>query len=252
MIRLGFNVDHVATVRNARGEFYPDPIQAAQMAVVAGVDNITCHLREDRRHIRDRDVERLRECLEVPLNFEMACTEEMLAIARRIKPHSVTLVPERRQEQTTEGGLDLERHLALITESTKKLKESGILVSLFVEPTVKAVELSAKCGAEAVEFHTGRFCHQFQDAASTIQRLNLLRPIQEASLAAHSCKLQSHIGHGINYSNANWFQLVPHCEEANIGHAIVARSIFVGLTAAIQEMRRLLNDPALKPLPNVT
>jgi pyridoxine 5-phosphate synthase len=249
MIRLGFNVDHVATVRNARGEFYPDPIQAAQLAVMAGADNITCHLREDRRHIRDRDVERLKECIEVPLNLEMAVTDEMLGIACRIKPHCVTLVPEKRQERTTEGGLDLQQSQAVLKSTINRLKDSGIMVSLFVEPTIEAAEASKQLGADAVEFHSGRFCESFNHAVKSAGRITLLQPLISASQAAKRLGMQSHIGHGLNYSNANFVQLIPHCEEANIGHAIVARSIFVGLERAIVEMKDLLNRPELCPHP---
>jgi pyridoxine 5-phosphate synthase len=247
MIRLGFNVDHVATVRNARGEFYPDPIQAAQLAVLAGADNITCHLREDRRHIRDRDVERIKECIEVPLNLEMAVTEEMLNIACRIRPHSVTLVPEKRQERTTEGGLDLNQTQSNLQSTINKLKDAGIMVSLFVEPTIEAAETSKKLGADAVEYHSGRFCEAFNHAVKSADRLNLLKPLISASQAAHQLGMQSHIGHGLNYSNANFVQLIPFCEEANIGHAIVARSVFVGLERAIAEMKNLLNCVDLCP-----
>jgi pyridoxine 5-phosphate synthase len=248
MIRLGVNIDHVATVRQARGEPYPDPVQAVVMAELGGADNITCHLREDRRHIQDRDVYLLKETIKIPLNFEMAASKEMLAIAKKVAPHAVTLVPEKREERTTEGGLDLKRNFKDLDRSVKALQDSGILVSLFVEPTPAAVEASAKLGAEAVEFHTGKFCHQIDKAATTVAKLKELQVLIKASECAHAAGIQSHFGHGLHYSNAQWLQLVPYAEEANIGHAIVARALFCGLTEAVRNMRDLLNDARFKPV----
>jgi len=247
MIRLGVNIDHVATVRQARGERYPDPVQIACLAEIGGADNITAHLREDRRHIQDRDVQLLRDTIQVPLNFEMAATNEMIAIATKTKPHAVTLVPEKREERTTEGGLDLERQQKILVDATARLKEQGILVSLFIEPDVKAVEASKKIGAQAVEFHTGSFCHQMEKAKTTKDQLALVKGLQLAAKAAFDCGVQAHFGHGLNYSNAHWLQLVPHAEEANIGHAIVARALFIGMRDAVAQMKALLNDPAHKP-----
>lgn len=248
-MRLGVNIDHVATVRQARGEPYPDPVQAAVLAELGGADNITCHLREDRRHIQDRDVRALRDSIKVPLNFEMAAEAPMLALACELKPHAVTLVPERRQELTTEGGLDLVSQKTRLAPVISTLAAHGILVSLFVEPTVEAVALSKALGAHAVEFHTGKFCHAIDRAATTREKLAVLKPLAQASQSAKEAGLQAHFGHGLHYGNAMWLQLVPHAEEANIGHAIIARAIFVGLSRAVEQMHALLNDPKMRPYP---
>lgn len=247
MIRLGVNIDHVATVRNARGEPYPDPVQAAVMAELGGADNITAHLREDRRHIRDRDALLLKQTIGVPLNFEMAATSEMLEFACKLKPHSVTLVPERREERTTEGGLDVARFQKSLTEMTSQLVGEGILVSLFIEPETTAVKLSKEIGAQAVEFHTGRFCHAMAAARTTKDQWALVLPLCTIAKVAYEEGLQAHFGHGLHYNNAAWLQYVPHAEEANIGHAIIGRALFVGLKEAVREMKRLLNDPSLRP-----
>jgi pyridoxine 5-phosphate synthase len=248
MIRLGINVDHVATVRQARGERYPDPVQAAVMAELGGADNITCHLREDRRHVQDRDVELLHRTVNVPLNFEMAATPFMLDFACKLKPHSVTLVPEKREELTTEGGLDIGRAKVALKDAVGRLNDAGILVSMFVEPDRKAVDLSKEIGAGAVEFHTGRFCKEVDAARTTKAQLALVKELDLASVHAHAAGLQAHFGHGLHYGNAHWLQLVRHAEEANIGHAVIARAIFVGLRDAVREMKALLNDPQHRPL----
>ena len=250
MIRLGVNIDHVATVRQARGESYPDPVQAAVMAELGGADNITCHLREDRRHIGDRDVWALKDTIKIPLNFEMACTKEMLGIAKKLRPHAVTLVPEKREERTTEGGLDIKKNLKALTVATGELQDLGIAVSLFIEPSVAAVELAAKTKAKAVEFHTGHFCHEIDKMTVTSDKIKLVEQLVKASAAAQAWKLQSHFGHGLHYGNASWLQLVPFAEEANIGHAIIGRAIFIGLERAVADMKDCLNDPSLMPLPN--
>lgn len=247
MIRLGVNIDHVATLRNARGESYPSPVQAATFAELGGADNITCHLREDRRHIRDEDVELLRRTIQVPLNFEIAATEEMVRIASQTKPHAVTLVPEKRQELTTEGGLNLDQTSKKLGEQIKALRDLDIVVSLFVEPEVKDMIAAKKLGAQAIEIHTGHYCKKMQEARTTADQIALLKPLQEAARVAHDQGLQVHVGHGLNYVNTHWMQLVPHLEEANIGHAIVARAVFVGLTQAVREMKALLNDPQFRP-----
>ena len=247
MIRLGINIDHVATVRQARGEAYPDPVQAALLAELGGADNITCHLREDRRHVQDRDVRLLQQTIKIPLNFEMAVTAEMLGIAAEIKPHAVTLVPEKREERTTEGGMDLSADPAGKRDAIKRLKDQGILVSLFIEPDSKAVDASAKLGAEAVEFHTGAFCHQIDAAVRTKDKLALVQKLAKVAREAGKAGLQVHFGHGLHYGNASWLQLIPEAEEANIGHAVVGRAIFVGLDRAVREMKELLTNPALKP-----
>jgi pyridoxine 5-phosphate synthase len=247
MIRLGVNIDHVATVRQARGESYPDPVQAAVMAELGGADNITCHLREDRRHVQDRDVYALKDTIKIPLNFEIACTPEMIAFAKKIRPHAVTLVPEKRQERTTEGGLDLKKNLKELTRATKTLQDQGILVSLFVEPSIEAVELSQKISALAVEFHTGGFCKRVDAAVTSVQKQRELMILAKASNAAHDHGIQSHFGHGLHYANAYWLQAVPFAEEANIGHAIIARALFCGLEKAVRDMRQLLNSPEHHP-----
>jgi pyridoxine 5-phosphate synthase len=247
VIRLGVNIDHVATVRQARGTNYPDPVQAALMAELGGADNITAHLREDRRHIQDHDIERLRSTINCPLNFEMACTPEMIKIAKKIKPHAVTLVPEKREERTTEGGLDLKKNMKSLSAAVATLQDAGMAVSLFVEPTVDAVKLSAKTGAKAVEFHTGHWCHRIDGAVTTKEKIAIMKPLQDAAKATKSLGIQCHFGHGIHYNNASWLQLIPEAEEANIGHAIIARALFVGLTTAVREMKDLLNNPMHRP-----
>ncbi len=247
-MRLGVNIDHVATVRNARGETYPNPVQAAVMAELGGADNITCHLREDRRHIRDADVRLLKETIQIPLNFEIAATPEMVKYALEIVPHAVTLVPEKRHELTTEGGLDMSEGTKSLERDIKMLRDKGILVSLFIEPDLKAVEIATKIGAHAIEFHTGHWCLNFHKSRTTQEAWDLVKPLQEASEAAHQSGLQVHIGHGLNYANAFWMQTLPHCEEANIGHAIVSRAIFVGLPTAVREMKELISIPVHKPI----
>ncbi|SMF69867.1 pyridoxine 5'-phosphate synthase [Pseudobacteriovorax antillogorgiicola] len=246
MIRLGVNLDHVATVRNARGEAYPNPVQAALLAELGGADNITCHLREDRRHIKDRDVELLKEQINVPLNFEMAITDEMVAIAKRVKPHAVTLVPEKRQELTTEGGLD-PNHYQNLQKVISDLKEHDMLVSLFVEADERVIEQTKQLGADAIEIHTGNFCHEMDAARSSQRQWELVKPLMESAKQAHEMGLQVHFGHGLHYSNAHWMQAIPFCEEANIGHAIISRAIYVGLESAVREMKSLLNDSRFAP-----
>lgn len=247
MIRLGVNVDHVATVRQARGESYPSPVQAATLCETGGADNITCHLREDRRHINDTDARLLRATINIPLNFEMACTDEMLKFALALKPHAVTLVPEKREERTTEGGLNLAPNLDAISRQVETLQNADILVSLFIEPDLESVRLTQKTGAKAVEFHTGRFCKLIDQATSTAGRIQALQSLKQASIHAHELGLQCHFGHGLHYGNANWLQLVDFAEEANIGHAIVARALFCGLDKAVADMKSLLNDPKHRP-----
>jgi len=247
MIRLGVNIDHVATLRQARGERYPDPVQAAVLAELGGADNITCHLREDRRHIQDRDVYALKETIQIPLNFEMAATEAMLQIALKLAPDAVTLVPEKREERTTEGGLNLKGQREVLTATTRRLNDAGILVSLFIEPSLADIELSLQIGAGAVEFHTGRFCHEIALAKTTLLKKRLVDDLQQAASAAHQVGLQAHFGHGLNYTNSSWLQHVARAEEANIGHAIVARALFVGLQYAVAEMKSLLNESCHRP-----
>jgi len=247
MIRLGVNIDHVATLRNARGTHYPEPIHAAALAELGGADNITCHLREDRRHIKDEDVLKLKDAINVALNFEIASTAEMIEMALKIKPVAVTLVPERRQELTTEGGLDTLTQQANLTKNISRLKESGILVSLFVEADQDDIKRSSEMGADAIEIHTGHFCLAIDASHKTSEKLAQVQKLQRAAVLAHELGLQVHVGHGLHYANAGWIQHIPYCEEANIGHAIVSRSIMVGMKEACIEMKQLINNPAHKP-----
>ncbi len=247
MIRLGVNIDHVATLRQARGETYPDPVQAAVMAELGGADNITCHLREDRRHVQDRDIDLLAATIQVPMNFELANTKEMISKALKIRPHAVTIVPEKREELTTEGGLDVVKHKDSLRGNIARLNEAGILVSLFIDHSIEAIEATHELGAGAIEIHTGEFCHDSQKARTTKDMLRLIRPMQEGATRAHEMGLQVHVGHGLHYGNAQWLQLVPHVEEANIGHAIMARALFVGIKDAVSEIKDLINNPQKRP-----
>lgn len=250
MIRLGINIDHVATLRQARMESYPDPVQSAIFAELGGADNITCHLREDRRHIQDRDVKLLKDTINIPMNFEMAATNEMLDFACEIRPHAVTLVPEKREELTTEGGLNIEKNKDLLKDSISRLQEeTGCLVSLFVDPTEKASDLSKEIGAEALEFHTGDFCKEIVKCKRTKEQYDLIRPLEKVSNYASSLGLQVHFGHGLTYTNAQWLQLISKAEEANIGHSVISRALFVGLEKAVFEMKELLNNKKHRPNP---
>jgi len=248
MIRLGVNLDHIATVRNAREEKYPDPVQAAVFAELGGASNITCHLREDRRHIRDRDVELLKELIKIPLNLEIAATEPMIAFAEKIKAHSVTLVPEKRQELTTEGGLSMSEVSESLKSSVSRLKTAGSLVVLFVESAEEDMKLSKEVDADAVELHTGELCRVLDTEVSTVAKHKAIQKFSKGALLAHELGMQVHVGHGLNYANAMWMQHVPYVEEANIGHAIIAQSIFSGLQTATRQMLELLNNPEYKPL----
>ena len=238
-VRLGVNIDHVATVRNARGGVHPDPVRAAQEALAAGADGITAHLREDRRHITDPDIAALSDLCATagkPLNLEMAVTEEMLAIALRHRPHAACLVPERREEVTTEGGLAVAGHEARITPVVKALADAGIRVSLFIEPAIAQVEAAAAVGAQVVEFHTGRYCHlSGDDRAVEFARL------QAAATRAADLGLEVHAGHGLDYSTAADMLAIPEVRELNIGHFLIGEAVFVGLTTAIQRMRAAMD-----------
>ncbi len=228
VLRLGVNIDHVATVRNARGGRLPCPVRAAHLAVAAGADGITAHLREDRRHIRDDDIRRLMAELTVPLNFEMAVTEEMLSLAEAVKPHAACLVPEKREERTTEGGLDvvgLERQLAPAVE---RLAKAGCRVSLFIEPDEAPIRMAAKLGAPVVELHTGTWCHAVLDGHGEKARAELARLRRGAELGA-SLGLEMHAGHGLDYDTARQLAAVPQFVEFNIGHFLVGEAVFVGL-----------------------
>lgn len=235
-IFLGVNIDHVATLRNARGTSYPDPVLAAGLAEQAGADGITIHLREDRRHITDRDVEILRQTLQTPMNLEMAVTEEMVAIACRIKPHFVCLVPEKRTEVTTEGGLDVAGQLAKVQAAISRLAEVGTQVSLFIDADHAQIDAAVAVGAPYIEIHTGRYA----DATSTAEQLEELARIQEAARYAHGLGLRVNAGHGLHYHNVKPIAAIPEMEELNIGHAIIGRAVFEGLPAAVAEMKRLM------------
>lgn len=235
--RLGINVDHVATIRNARGESYPDPLLAAQVAIAAGADGITTHLREDRRHIRDTDVMRIRAMIDKPLNLEMAATEEMVAIAVKTRPHACCLVPEKRAEVTTEGGLDVAGHRMALAPMVHRLRDAGIRVSMFVDPDWNQLEASAEVGAAVVELHTGAYARGIE---GELQRL-----IEAAGLTA-SLGLECHAGHGLTYANVGPVAAIPEIAELNIGHFLIARAIFDGLPAAVRKMRELMDEARSK------
>ncbi len=233
---LGVNIDHVATVRQARRGQVPDILDAALAAVAGGADSLTVHLREDRRHIQDRDVSALRKALDVRLNLEMAATEEMLRIARVIHPHSVCLVPEKRQELTTEGGLDVRGQSARLKNFVQKLKSKGILVSLFVDPEAAQIAAARDAGADAVELHTGRYAN-----AKSAAQIAELKKLQQAAETARSLGLVLNAGHGLDYANVRHVAQIPGIKELNIGFSIVARALFVGLEAAVREMKALVS-----------
>lgn len=234
MATLGVNIDHVATVRQARGTRYPDPVDAAVLAQLAGADQITIHLREDRRHITDRDVRVLRDMLQVPMNLEMANTPEMIDIALKTKPHMVTLVPERREERTTEGGLAVQKYVNEIQLAVDKLQSNNIPVSLFIEASEADIQLSAKVKAKMIEIHTGRFAEFDDEPVKQAAELALLKRGCEL---AHSLGLVVHAGHGLNYRNARAVAVLPYMNDLNIGHSIVARAVLVGFERAVREMK---------------
>ncbi len=237
-IRLGVNLDHVATVRQARGTPYPDPLQAAYLACDAGADGITLHLREDRRHIQDRDVAHIREHVRARLNLEMAATDEMVAIARDIGPDDCCLVPERRAELTTEGGLNVVADEHRLARVCGELAAAGIDVSLFVDADRGQIEAAARCGAAAVEIHTGAYA----DAGDDVSQQRELDGVARALEHARDCELRAHAGHGLDYRNVEPVAAIPAVRELNIGHAIIARAIMTGLPAAVRDMKRLMRD----------
>jgi len=239
-IRLGINIDHVATLRNARGGRNPDPLRAAMLAVEAGADNITAHLREDRRHIRDDDIARLTAAALAPLNLEMAVTPEMLAIALLHRPHACCLVPERRQEITTEGGLDVAGQVATMSPFVAELRRGGIQVALFIDPELDQIGAARRVGADAVEFHTGTYCAAaLQGDAPTVQRE--LQRLVDGARAAASAGLEVHAGHGLDYDNVGAVASIPEIVELNIGHYLVGEAIFVGLAASVGRMRAVMD-----------
>ncbi|NRB34052.1 MAG: pyridoxine 5'-phosphate synthase [Rhodobacteraceae bacterium] len=238
-LRLGVNIDHVATVRNARGGDYPDPLRAAKLAEKAGAHGITAHLREDRRHITDADISGLMEVLEVPLNFEMAATPEMQQIALRHVPHAVCIVPEKREEKTTEGGLEVARDDNRLAEFIAPLREAGCRVSLFIAADQKQIEAAHRIGADVIELHTGAYCDfhaegKFEERDAELERLRAM------SSFAHNLGLEVHAGHGLNYETVQPVAAFPEVVELNIGHFLIGESIFRGLEPAIHEMRRLM------------
>ena len=240
-LRLGVNIDHVATIRNARGGRHPDPVRAAQLAVDAGADGITAHLREDRRHIRDDDIARLKNELTCPLNMEMAATEEMLDIAVRCGPNACCLVPERREERTTEGGLDVAAGGASLQRIVGQLKAAGIRVSLFIEPDVDTIGAAAQVGADIVELHTGAYCECAleDDAIGIVKQLDRLASAAQQAAAAG---LKVHAGHGLTFDTVAGVARLPEIVELNIGHFLIGEAIFGGLPGAVKHMRALMDD----------
>jgi pyridoxine 5-phosphate synthase len=235
MAELGVNIDHVATVRQARRTYEPDPVWAAVLAELGGADGITVHLREDRRHIIDRDVRVLRETVWLKLNLELACNEDVLAVALATRPDQATLVPERREEVTTEGGLDVAGHQAVVRDYVRRLQDSGIVVSLFLDPDPRQLDLAAATGATAVELHTGAYAGA-RGAAQAAE----LEKLRKAGEQIRRAGLLLHAGHGLNYHNVQPVAAIPEMGELNIGHSIVARAIMVGLERAVREMKQLL------------
>ena len=236
-LRLGVNIDHVATIRNARGGPHPDPLRAAHAAARAGADGITAHLREDRRHITDDDIDRLMAEIDLPLNLEMAATDEMLAIALRHRPHAACIVPERREERTTEGGLDAAGQYDHLTYFVGKLGAAGIRVSLFIEPSEAQVAAAVRLGAPVVEFHTGRYAHVDGDARATE-----LKRIADAAALARKNGIEPHAGHGLTYDNVVPVAAIPQLAELNIGHFLIGEAIFIGLEESVRRMRDLMDQ----------
>ena len=241
-IYLGVNIDHVATVRNARGTNYPDPVYAAALAEEAGADGITTHLREDRRHIKDRDVRILRETIKTRMNLEMAVTEEMVNIAVGLAPAFVCMVPEKREEVTTEGGLDVASNIKVVADAVERLAKVGTTSSLFIDAYPKQIDAAVKAGAPYIELHTGRFA----DAVTIKEQQEELARLTEMAAYAASKGLHVNGGHGLNYQNAPAVAAIPEIEELNIGHAIIARAVFTGLKEAVAEMKRIITEARLK------
>ena len=242
MLRLGVNIDHVATIRNARGGSHPDPVRAAKLAADSGADGITAHLREDRRHISDRDIERLSHEIHLPLNLEMAATEEMLAIALKHKPHAACLVPEKREERTTEGGLDVRRFYDQLEAPVRRLVDAGIRVSLFIEADPAQLDAARKLGAPVVELHTGAYCEAWNEDPTGRKTKAHLKRIVDAAAHAHAVGLECHAGHGLSFDTVGPVAAIPTIVELNIGHFLVGEAIFVGLEAAIRQMRRIMDE----------
>jgi pyridoxine 5-phosphate synthase len=238
MIKLGINIDHVATLRQARGTKYPSVVEAALRAEQAGADSITLHLREDRRHMQDEDIFAIRPLLQTKMNLELAATDEMIAIASRVKPQDVCIVPERREERTTEGGLNIKESYDHLYRATQNLTQQGSRVSLFIAPDLKDIDLAKKMGAPVIEIHTGSYA----DAKDEVTKQKEFKRVREAAEHALSLGLTVNAGHGLHYHNVNLIAAIPGIEELNIGHAIVAHALFVGWDNAIREMKLLLRD----------
>jgi pyridoxine 5-phosphate synthase len=236
-LRLGVNIDHVATIRNARGGLHPDPVRAAEIASAAGADGITAHLREDRRHIIDDDIGRLIGTVALPLNLEMAATEEMLAIALKHRPHAACIVPERREEVTTEGGLNAAGQHNHLKPIIARLNDAGIRVSLFIEPDPRQIEAAVSLGAPVVEFHTGRYAHAEGEELATE-----LRRIADAAALAAKNGIEPHAGHGLTFDNVTPIAAIPQIAELNIGHFLIGEAIFDGLAPVVQRMRQLMDE----------
>lgn len=239
-LRLGVNIDHVATVRNARGSAYPDPVRAAKLAEASGADGITAHLREDRRHISDADIDALMDHLSVPLNFEMAATDEMQKIALRHRPHAVCIVPEKREERTTEGGLEVAREENRLAHFIAPLREAGCRVSIFIAADRRQIEAAHRIGAQVIELHTGAYC-DFHVEGRFDERDAELERMREMAGFAHSLGLEVHAGHGLTYETVKPVAAFPEVMELNIGHFLIGEAIFLGLGPAMAEMRRLMD-----------
>jgi pyridoxine 5-phosphate synthase len=237
MLRLGVNIDHVATIRNARGGAHPDPVAAAMLAAKAGADGITAHLREDRRHITDEDIGRLMQSIELPLNLEMAATPEMLDIALRHRPHAACIVPEKREERTTEGGLDADGHRDTLGPMIARLTEAGVRVSLFIEPDPRQVDAAIRLKAPVVEFHTGRYAHRDGDA-----RAEELRRLADCAALAVKNGIEPHAGHGLTFDNVVPVAAIPQIAELNIGHFLIGEAIFIGLEESVRRMKALMES----------
>lgn len=240
-LRLGINIDHVATVRNARGGDTPDPLRAARIAQDAGADGITAHLREDRRHISDADIEGLMDILTVPLNFEMAATAEMQKIALRHKPHAVCIVPEKREERTTEGGLEVAREENRLAHFIAPLREAGSRVSIFIGAELAQIEAANRIGAEVVELHSGAYCDAYHEGRFEQAEVELGK-LREMASFGHSLGLEMHVGHGLTYDTVSPVAAFPEVRELNIGHFLIGEAIFLGLAPAMAEMRRLMDE----------
>ena len=236
-LRLGVNIDHVATVREARGSAYPDPVRAAKIAEAAGADGITAHLREDRRHISDSDIERLSRALSIPLNLEMAATDEMLEIALRAKPHAACIVPEKREERTTEGGIDAAGQHNRLAPLVRQLSAARIRVSMFIEPEKSQLDAAKALGAPVVELHTGAYCD-----ASGAEQARLLQKLRDGAAYGASLGLEIHAGHGLTYDNVRPIAAIPQIRELNIGHFLIGEAIFIGLENSIGHMRALMDE----------